>query len=901
MDKIIAIKVKNSGGTYDEIPITALAQNVYWSSDLDLNLKQHIIGDIDSVKDSNQNIIPLQTQINNLNNNKANIDSPTFTGTPKSVTPAATDNSTNIATTAFVKSQIAKQLTKDNLKTDVLSSLTSSASTSVSDRQYPVTFDAAGDLSVNVPWTDTIFSSPIENIWTGICESTATTPIKVITLDNNEDFPNSLTGNEILAIYFKEKNIAQTPKLKINNVEYSIGFLDQNGNVQLITTTAPFYTFGSGLKFFVYKADDNCWLLSNVDYSTISYLNNKKANLISPAFTGTPTSITPATTDNSTKIATTEFVKGQIANQLTKSDLQTTTKTNLNSMDPPSAMASRQYPVVFDSANKLSVNVPWIDAGTTINNIQKLWTGTCDNLNTVKNKTIILNNENDNYGGLITITDGNPSIAEKSTILIYFTQGNDTTTPTLTINGTTLEKDILYQNGPDSFSVMTDTAPYYQWGPGLKIFTYIKYDNNTKDGWLINSFDGLVIKNLNERLLTIETNINTKANINSPSLTGIPTSTTPDGTISSQIATAGYVQSESKKILNADENYAFQLKERNSNNNIFAVDWEGNANGVDLNCITTNNILKSRPETTIIGQYNAVTKNATGLFCGNEVYCADDLVVGGSDIYFDSGDYAFVIGNGIDNQHRSNLIRIVNSTGGIYINCPQVSINDFVYTSSRNPFALFLGDKDGNRIGGISYHVKPAGEGGIETSEQGIVLQGYRQVNNINYYNDLRLMIDSNGEYVVRVGSPTAWRKALDLQRSTISVRNIVVSGFLSNGSKDLTFTLPLNRIPYGTPKITNLEISLRGGDGQPYLYEVSGSNNNQYTQLGTNPVVIWENNKTKRVNGVQRVTAYNQAYTGLLVIIGFKNTLRKANSSTVVAQNNAPYGIQISGDISFT
>ena len=164
---------------------------------------------------------------------------------------------------------------------------------------------------------------------------------------------------------------------------------------------------------------------------------------------------------------------------------------------------------------------------------------------------------------------------------------------------------------------------------------------------------------------------------------------------------------------------------------------------------------------------------------------------------------------------------------------------------------MFLGDKDGNRIGGISYHVKPAGEGGIETSEQGIVLQGYRQVNNINYYNDLRLMIDSNGEYVVRVGSPTAWRKALDLQRSTISVRNIVVSGFLSNGSKDLTFTLPLNRIPYGTPKITNLEISLRGGDGQPYLYEVSGSNNNQYTQLGTNPVVIWENNKTKRVNGV--------------------------------------------------
>ena len=216
----------------------------------------------------------------------------------------------------------------------------------------------------------------------------------------------------------------------------------------------------------------------------------------------------------------------------------------------------------------------------------------------------------------------------------------------------------MYQDGPNNFSIITDVAPYYQWGPGLKIFTYIKYDNNTKDGWVINSFDGLVIKNLNERLSTVETNINTKANINSPSLTGIPTSTTPDGTISSQIATASYVKSECAKILNADENYAFQLKERNSNNNIFAVDWTGKANGVDLNCITTNSIMKSRPETTIIGQYNRITKNATGLFCGDDVFCADDLTVGGSDIYYDSGDYAFVIGNGIDNENRSNLLAI---------------------------------------------------------------------------------------------------------------------------------------------------------------------------------------------------------------------------------------------------
>lgn len=38
---------------------------------------------------------------------KANLASPTFTGTPKSTTPTSTDNSTRIATTAFVKTALS--------------------------------------------------------------------------------------------------------------------------------------------------------------------------------------------------------------------------------------------------------------------------------------------------------------------------------------------------------------------------------------------------------------------------------------------------------------------------------------------------------------------------------------------------------------------------------------------------------------------------------------------------------------------------------------------------------------------------------------------------------------------------------------------------------------------------
>ena len=234
MDKIIAIKVKNTGGGYDEIPITALAQNVYWNSNLNLNLKQHIIGDIDSVKDNNQNIIPLQTQINNLKNGKANIDAPNFTGTPTINDNELNPNANNqIATKGYVNNQTAGQLKTNNLYTSSPSALTSNSPTNASDKQYPVIFDSEGKLSVNVPWENTIFSSSIDNLWTGMCSDLSSTVNKNIILDSPSNFPSEseLEGDEMLAIYFKEGNTANNPKISINNINYSIGFLKTDGTI----------------------------------------------------------------------------------------------------------------------------------------------------------------------------------------------------------------------------------------------------------------------------------------------------------------------------------------------------------------------------------------------------------------------------------------------------------------------------------------------------------------------------------------------------------------------------------------------------------------------------------------------------------------------------------------------
>ena len=55
------------------------------------------------------------TTINTALALKAPLASPTFTGTPKSTTPADGDNTTNIATTAFVKTAIDSRFSNEDL------------------------------------------------------------------------------------------------------------------------------------------------------------------------------------------------------------------------------------------------------------------------------------------------------------------------------------------------------------------------------------------------------------------------------------------------------------------------------------------------------------------------------------------------------------------------------------------------------------------------------------------------------------------------------------------------------------------------------------------------------------------------------------------------------------------
>ena len=70
-----------------------------------------ISGTVDDINSTvgtlNNSVSGLNSTVLGLQSSKANVNSPVFTGSPQSVTPDSSDNSTKIATTAYVQNVIA--------------------------------------------------------------------------------------------------------------------------------------------------------------------------------------------------------------------------------------------------------------------------------------------------------------------------------------------------------------------------------------------------------------------------------------------------------------------------------------------------------------------------------------------------------------------------------------------------------------------------------------------------------------------------------------------------------------------------------------------------------------------------------------------------------------------------
>lgn len=107
----------------------------------------------------------------------------------------------------------------------------------------------------------------------------------------------------LLAAYFNQSSALENPAIGAVFVQSTAadGYLRKISKANFIT--------GMGL------VTNTALGATLASYATIAFVNSGlalKANIASPAFTGAPTAPTPAQTDNTTKLATTAFVRGAI-------------------------------------------------------------------------------------------------------------------------------------------------------------------------------------------------------------------------------------------------------------------------------------------------------------------------------------------------------------------------------------------------------------------------------------------------------------------------------------------------------------------------------------------------------------------------------------------------------------
>jgi hypothetical protein len=191
----------------------------------------------------------------------APLASPTFTGTPAAPTPATADNTTKIATTAYVQNQGYATTVSLPPPSSVTPNMDGTGSAGIA------TAYARGD---HIHPSDTSRAPLASPAFTGT--PTSTTPA---TVDNTT-------------------KIATTAYVQAQGYATS-------GSIPSPSSTTPIVdgTGTAGVSANYSRGDH------------VHPTDTSRAPLASPTFTGTPAAPTPAGTDNSTTLATTAYVKGQ--------------------------------------------------------------------------------------------------------------------------------------------------------------------------------------------------------------------------------------------------------------------------------------------------------------------------------------------------------------------------------------------------------------------------------------------------------------------------------------------------------------------------------------------------------------------------------------------------------------
>ncbi len=264
---------KISGLTSDLAAKAPLASPTFTGTVAGITKSMVGLGNVDNTTDAAK---PISTATQTALDLKANLASPTLTGTPLSTTAAADTNTTQIATTAYVVGQ-------------------ASSSAPVMDGTAAVGTSLKYARADHVHATDTS-RAPIANpTFTGTVAGITKSMVGLANVDNTADSAKPVSTAQQTALDLKA-NLA--------------------GPTFTGTVTLPNGTVTSAMILDGTIVDGDISATAAIAQSKIDGLSTSlglKANLASPALTGTPTAPTAAAGTNTTQVATTAFVGTAVA------------------------------------------------------------------------------------------------------------------------------------------------------------------------------------------------------------------------------------------------------------------------------------------------------------------------------------------------------------------------------------------------------------------------------------------------------------------------------------------------------------------------------------------------------------------------------------------------------------
>lgn len=236
----------------------------------------------------------VQAALEELDNEKANLASPAFTGTPTAPTPSAADNSTKLSTTAYVTSAVATGVAL------ALSTIRNGVAAG-----FDTLFEVAAELALKAP-----LASPA--------------------LTGNPTAPTQAAANNstrIATTAFVQTEIAAKAPLAspaFTGAPTAPTATVGTNSTQLATTAYVIAALNALINAAPGALDtlDELAAALGDDPNFATTMTNAlaaKAALASPAFTGTPTAPTAAADTSTTQIATTAYVQGELTDRVVTS------------------------------------------------------------------------------------------------------------------------------------------------------------------------------------------------------------------------------------------------------------------------------------------------------------------------------------------------------------------------------------------------------------------------------------------------------------------------------------------------------------------------------------------------------------------------------------------------------